>query len=1004
MQETYFTDDPRFNAYFLNMLRANGNPRRGTELYDQVYGAAASGFRKNPNANLVTPAAGTVEKPANLAFIAGLSGPDGGANRKNQEPDLPYFIPGPGDPDPKWNLPNFFDPPGAQQTSLTPPWKNEKFMDWFLWGLDPRARNKFAPQTAAASGNAIMANGGIGSGIPEVDMVEPPDWLKEQGASPAGRVLPGNFTYRPETTQAADSQEEQPAATAEDAERQLRRHISEGRYGLVLSILGHSRGREALEGIGVNVDGIAEEAEEERLKQEQRDARFRQGLLGEQESGNAPASGSELFPTPAYAPGAEPDDFLMHLDYMEEQASPAYPSEGGQPRETTERGEEPETGEEVFLKAYRDYLIYKAEHPMMDQIGYKGIKGLAFNQLMSRITLADEKDLDAIAEIIGIEKNRLIADKNRLAERTGRFSGQTLNAAPAISPVPGPDSASADEFLSRVKQEIPHYLQQLGALAASGQYSAANRNEILAEYTGLSRLMMMGKDDPYAQFYAEELKPYGYDPVMGFSTLEENARRVGTAIYTIDQGRQALLRPFFNQIEKRLRSDPDTAVQYIKDNAEKIRRAGLDPDLLTGDVEKQVPVYKAMSDPARELVWMDSQADDGSEGYVSNFIISKHKDLPSGNYIINIVKDPTYWPFNDTYYMLSYITEDGKILWSNLYASLEHAKYGAHISKLITQGVDVPNFNSNTVNAAYLKTVPEDKYFQELMKFGMVWDIDQKRFMQSVLTLPRSAYVNAWIALLRGLHGKEQGWIPNAGWREYSAATSDIFGVDTAAEIEKAGFLGRTANSYVDMFLDPLFWIGGGFGIRAGLRSRAAATPGTMENSWARLGVGYSRDLKGLYNRWRGRAPDDVLYSRYATPYGKLPDEAFGIYNEGAGGIGNFKTIKGIDDFKSRIPSNAKELPWRNIEGGASDGIRYRWTDAEGNVWNVRAHSIDPSAPIGSNASKGWVYRVEVRWRGTGKKYFMDSSGNFHPENVLNPSSPMYNEIIANDTHIIFVD
>lgn len=82
-------------------------------------------------------------------------------------------------------------------------------------------------------------------------------------------------------------------------------------------------------------------------------------------------------------------------------------------------------------------------------------------------------------------------------------------------------------------------------------------------------------------------------------------------------------------------------------------------------------------------------------------------------------------------------------------------------------------------------------------------------------------------------------------------------------------------------------------------------------------------------------------------------------------------------------------MPWRNIEGGANEGVRYRWTDAEGNVWNVRAHSVDPGAPFDSNASNGWIYRVEVRWGGVGKKYYMDSAGNFYPENVTRPNSPV---------------
>ncbi|MNW12754.1 hypothetical protein D3C71_2105200 [compost metagenome] len=61
---------------------------------------------------------------------------------------------------------------------------------------------------------------------------------------------------------------------------------------------------------------------------------------------------------------------------------------------------------------------------------------------------------------------------------------------------------------------------------------------------------------------------------------------------------------------------------------------------------------------------------------------------------------------------------------------------------------------------------------------------------------------------------------------------------------------------------------------------------------------------------------------------------------------------------------------------------------------------MDPLAPSGSHASKGWIYRVEVRWGGQGKTYYMDSKGKFYPENVMNKNSPMYDEVITNDIHI----
>ncbi len=122
----------------------------------------------------------------------------------------------------------------------------------------------------------------------------------------------------------------------------------------------------------------------------------------------------------------------------------------------------------------------------------------------------------------------------------------------------------------------------------------------------------------------------------------------------------------------------------------------------------------------------------------------------------------------------------------------------------------------------------------------------------------------------------------------------------------------------------------------------------------------------------------------------------------GTGKVGDFTKVKNLKDFRSRIPKHADQLPWKKIPGGAEKGVKYRWTDTNGDVYNVRAHSPDPSAPPGSNAAEGWIYRVEVRFGGQGKTYFMDSSGNFHPQNVMKPTSPMYNEAIANDTHIPF--
>ena len=102
----------------------------------------------------------------------------------------------------------------------------------------------------------------------------------------------------------------------------------------------------------------------------------------------------------------------------------------------------------------------------------------------------------------------------------------------------------------------------------------------------------------------------------------------------------------------------------------------------------------------------------------------------------------------------------------------------------------------------------------------------------------------------------------------------------------------------------------------------------------------------------------------------------------------------------SRLPPNAQKIPWGKIQGGAEDGVKWKWTDTNGNKWEVRAHSADPSAPSNSNAAKGWVYRVELKPANLGGKWQMDSNGTFHKNNLTNKNSDYFDESIANDTHI----
>ena len=161
------------------------------------------------------------------------------------------------------------------------------------------------------------------------------------------------------------------------------------------------------------------------------------------------------------------------------------------------------------------------------------------------------------------------------------------------------------------------------------------------------------------------------------------------------------------------------------------------------------------------------------------------------------------------------------------------------------------------------------------------------------------------------------------------------------------------------------------------------------------------------YGYWKKDADGNYVYThKKRTNNDKnISDDTLVLsqaeYEQSVLNANGFRNVNGLADYLSRIPSDAKKIPWKQIPGGAKEGKRYTWTDANGNEWASRAHSIDPSAPPGSNASQGWVYRVEVRWGGKGKTYFMDGTGNYHPKNVMNPASAdFYDPQIANDTHI----
>ncbi|MGW1976921.1 polymorphic toxin type 30 domain-containing protein, partial [Streptomyces sp. NPDC001889] len=81
--------------------------------------------------------------------------------------------------------------------------------------------------------------------------------------------------------------------------------------------------------------------------------------------------------------------------------------------------------------------------------------------------------------------------------------------------------------------------------------------------------------------------------------------------------------------------------------------------------------------------------------------------------------------------------------------------------------------------------------------------------------------------------------------------------------------------------------------------------------------------------------------------------------------------------------------------GGAQKGVEYKWTDPiTGNAVRMRIHDADKTAPEGSHAYNGDIYRISIGGR------YQDESGVLHHRQVHNERSPHYNPDAANSTHI----
>ena len=131
----------------------------------------------------------------------------------------------------------------------------------------------------------------------------------------------------------------------------------------------------------------------------------------------------------------------------------------------------------------------------------------------------------------------------------------------------------------------------------------------------------------------------------------------------------------------------------------------------------------------------------------------------------------------------------------------------------------------------------------------------------------------------------------------------------------------------------------------------------------------------------------------WTDPLGLSPHETAGP-QQAAKNPAHGYDLRGKDPM-SIVPDDA-EVRWLtpHSNGGAQYGVEFKWSDDDGNTVRLRAHGPDGTAPVGSHAATGDVYRVQV-----GKRY-QDIDGNlFHP-NVHNPNSPHYNPTAANNTHM----
>ena len=113
--------------------------------------------------------------------------------------------------------------------------------------------------------------------------------------------------------------------------------------------------------------------------------------------------------------------------------------------------------------------------------------------------------------------------------------------------------------------------------------------------------------------------------------------------------------------------------------------------------------------------------------------------------------------------------------------------------------------------------------------------------------------------------------------------------------------------------------------------------------------------------------------------------------------IGDFSDMTGatMQELMSRVPSDATVRKIVPSEKGSQVGFEYKWYDDNGIRNRLRGHDPDLKAPANSNASEGWVFRLE-----RSGSYYDPVTDQFKHPNSNNIRSSFYDKDAANNTHI----